>query len=103
MGILRIVIDTSGPRVDAQTFAYVIDSIEDLDNERIREGLTKAVERYMEQKDGEHTYFEPRESLLNPYGQYAADFAKNHGISIAEAYTHPTVQARYEYYNRTGK
>lgn len=30
---------------------------------------------------------------LNEHGKYAMQFARNHGISIAEAYKHPTVIA----------
>lgn len=30
---------------------------------------------------------------LNEHGKYAAQFARNHGITIREAYGHPTVKA----------
>lgn len=38
-------------------------------------------------------------SLLNPHGQYAIKFAQNHGISINEAFEHPTVKAHAEAIN----
>lgn len=43
------------------------------------------------------------ESLLNPYGDYVVKFAKNHDISIDEAYQHPICKARLEYFNQTGR
>jgi hypothetical protein len=43
------------------------------------------------------------EKLLTPYGVYVLQFAKNHGITIDEAYAHPTVRARLDYFNKTGK
>lgn len=36
---------------------------------------------------------DPREKLSNPVAEYVAKFAENHGISIAEAWAHPTVKA----------
>ena len=42
------------------------------------------------------------ENLLNPAGEYAIKFAKNHGISVAEAMEHPMVKARFEYFSQTG-
>ena len=45
---------------------------------------------------------ETNEKLLNPAGEYAAEFAKNHGISIAAAMEEPMVKARFEYFNKTG-
>lgn len=33
---------------------------------------------------------------LSEHGKYAAQFAKNHGITIEEAYNHPTVKAHKE-------
>lgn len=36
---------------------------------------------------------------LNDHGKYAAQFARNHGISIQEAYEHPTVKAHKEAIN----
>lgn len=30
---------------------------------------------------------------LNEHGKYVAQFARNHGISTAEAFEHPTVKA----------
>lgn len=33
---------------------------------------------------------------LSEHGKYAAQFARNHGISIADAYKHPTVKAHAE-------
>ena len=33
---------------------------------------------------------------LNEHGKCAAQFARNHNISIAEAYKHPTVKAHKE-------
>ncbi|WP_367569330.1 hypothetical protein [Lacrimispora sp.] len=46
---------------------------------------------------------ESKETLLNPAGKYAAEFAKNHGISIAKAMEAPTVKARFAYFEATGK
>lgn len=40
---------------------------------------------------------------LNPYGEYVVNFAKNHGISIDEAFNEPMVRARYDYYNMKGR
>lgn len=42
------------------------------------------------------------ENLLNPAGEYAALFAKNHGMTINEAMEQPMVKARFEYFNATG-
>ena len=42
------------------------------------------------------------EQLLNPYGEYVLKFASNHGISIHEAYEHPTVKARYHFFQESG-
>lgn len=42
------------------------------------------------------------EKLLNPAGEYAAKFAKNHGMSIAEAMEQPMVKARFHVFNETG-
>ena len=36
--------------------------------------------------------------LLNTHGEYVLKFAKNHGISVAEAYVHPMVKAHLEYF-----
>ncbi len=33
---------------------------------------------------------------LNEHGKYAVQFARNHNISIQEAYDHPTVKAHKE-------
>lgn len=33
---------------------------------------------------------------LSEYGKYAIQFARNHGITIQEAYQHPTVKAYKE-------
>jgi len=33
---------------------------------------------------------------LSEHGKYAIQFARNHGISIEEAYKHPTVKAHKE-------
>lgn len=38
--------------------------------------------------------------LLNAHGEYAARFARNHGISISDAMDHPTVKAHLEYFNK---
>ena len=40
--------------------------------------------------------------LLNPYGKYLCEFAKNHNISIQEATEQPMVKARLDYFNKTG-
>ena len=44
----------------------------------------------MEQFEGE---------LLNEHGKYVLQYAKNHGISIDEAYKAPMVKAHLEYFN----
>lgn len=36
---------------------------------------------------------------LSEHGKYVAQFARNHGISINEAYAHPTVKAHKEAIN----
>lgn len=41
--------------------------------------------------------------MLNPAGEYAIKFAKNHCISIAEAMEHPMVKARFNVFNETGE
>ena len=46
---------------------------------------------------------ESKETLLNPAGKYAAEFAENHGISIAEAMETPMVKARFVFFESTGK
>lgn len=46
---------------------------------------------------------ENTETLLNPAGKYAAEFAENHGISFSEAMVAPMVKARFTYFNATGK
>ena len=35
-------------------------------------------------------------TYLNEHGKYAIQFARNHGITIQEAYHHPTVKAHKE-------
>ena len=42
-------------------------------------------------------------NLLNPYGEYVVNFARNHGLSISEAYEQPMVKARLDYFNQTGR
>jgi hypothetical protein len=42
-------------------------------------------------------------NLLNPYGEFVMQFAKNHNISISEAYEHPICKARLKYFNETGE
>lgn len=46
---------------------------------------------------------ESEEKYLNPYGEYVLTFARNHGITIEEAYEQPMVKARREYFERTGR
>lgn len=41
--------------------------------------------------------------LLNPAGQYAVEFAQNHGMSIGKAMEQPMVKARFEFFNATGR
>ncbi len=41
-------------------------------------------------------------AMLNPYGEYVVAFARNHGISIAEAYEQPMVKARKVFFDATG-
>lgn len=45
---------------------------------------------------------ENTEKNLNPAGEYAVKFAKNHGMSVAEAMGHPMVKARFNVFNETG-
>lgn len=42
------------------------------------------------------------EPILNAAGEYAAKFARNHGISIEEAMNAPMVKARFDFFNKTG-
>lgn len=42
-------------------------------------------------------------SLLNPYGEYVVEFAKNHNISISEAMKEPMVKARQQFFEQTGR
>lgn len=37
--------------------------------------------------------------LLSEHGKYALQFARNHNISVQEAYEHPTVKAHKEAWN----
>ena len=48
--------------------------------------------------------FENMESseLLNPAGKYLLKFAKNHNLSLSEAYEQPIVKARFDFFNRPG-
>lgn len=46
---------------------------------------------------------ETAEKYLNPYGEYVLKFARNHGMSIDEAYKEPIVKARLRYFNDTGR
>lgn len=46
---------------------------------------------------------EASNKMLNPAGEYAVQFAKNHGISIQEAMEQPMVKARFHFFNETGK
>lgn len=39
---------------------------------------------------------------LNAYGEYVVKFAKNHGLTIDQAYREPMVKARYEFFQKTG-
>jgi hypothetical protein len=41
------------------------------------------------------------ESLLNDHGKYVVKFAKNHGISIAEAQKYPTVKAHLQFFSQS--
>lgn len=36
---------------------------------------------------------------LNDYGKYAVQFARNHGITVNEAFEHPTVKAYKKFYD----
>ena len=45
---------------------------------------------------------ETAQKALNPYGEYVLKFAKNHNISIAEAYEQPIVKARHKFFCETG-
>lgn len=45
---------------------------------------------------------EASEKMLNPAGEYAVTFARNHGMSIAEAMEQSMVKARFEVFNKTG-
>lgn len=40
--------------------------------------------------------------LLNTYGKYLCEFAKNHNMSIEEATKQLIVKARLDYFNKTG-
>ena len=42
------------------------------------------------------------DKMLNPAGEYAVTFARNHGMSIAAAMEQPMVKARFEVFNKTG-
>lgn len=45
---------------------------------------------------------EAPDKILNPAGEYAFTFARNHGMSLAAAMEHPMVKARFEVFNKTG-
>ena len=45
---------------------------------------------------------ERQERILNPAGEYAVKFARNHGITIEKAMEEPMVKARFEVFNATG-
>ncbi len=40
--------------------------------------------------------------MLNPFGEYVIKFARNHGMSIEEAYEQPMVKARLHFFHETG-
>lgn len=42
------------------------------------------------------------QSILNPYGEYVMAFARNHCVSIEEAYEQPMVKARKAFFDATG-
>lgn len=46
---------------------------------------------------------EAPDKMLNPAGEYAVTFARNHGMSIAAAMEHPMVKARIGVFNETGR
>lgn len=48
-------------------------------------------------------YKETTEKMLNHAGEYAVKFAKNHGISVAEAMEKSMVKARFDVFNETGR
>ena len=39
---------------------------------------------------------------IYPAGKYLLKFAKNHNLSLSEAYEQPIVKARFDFFNRTG-
>ena len=41
--------------------------------------------------------------MFNPVGEYAVQFARNHGMNIQEAMEQPMVKARLHFFNETGK
>ncbi|WP_180994643.1 hypothetical protein [Clostridium sp. chh4-2] len=53
-------------------------------------------------KEGSQAAEATEQELLNPYGKYLFQFAANHNMTVSEAAKHPTVQARYEYFCKTG-
>lgn len=40
--------------------------------------------------------------MLNPYGEYLLKFARNHGMTTAQASETPTCKARLHFFNETG-
>ena len=54
------------------------------------------------QKRIEDVAAETAQKTLNLYGENVLKFAKNHNISIAEAYGQPMVKARHKFFCETG-
>ena len=50
-----------------------------------------------------HAGSEAPDKMLNPAGEYAVTFARNHGMSIAAAMEHHMVKARIGVFNETGR
>ncbi len=61
-----------------------------------------SVSEFRALKEAEKIRQEDENKLFNPAGEYALKFAKNHGISIAEAMEKPMVKARFAYFADTG-
>lgn len=54
-------------------------------------------------KNAREAVISSESKILNPAGEYAVKFARNHGMTIEEALSHPMVQARFDFFSATGK
>jgi len=114
--------------VDAQTgkrpneYRHVVSDVDLKSKEIVRAELLQAIDIFLDgcpiekvpQRSGQYPWGDERQvainygktvepdEYINNYGRYVIDFARNNGISIEEAYAHPTVKARFDVFSSTG-